>query len=1028
MNVMAGQPPAAEEPAPDGKAAANDSALSSEHPFPGLRPFTFADRDFFFGRESQAFALYRLVENGRFIAVVGGSGSGKSSLVLAGLCDLLDQETKDRNGPNWVCRDMRPGGAPIRRLAATLARISATDDADLVRLRDRIDSRLRQSSFSLESAIEEAGGLGGRHLLLIVDQFEELFRFGLGGLGQRRAGAADAKARDEATQFVQILLDADRRRLPNVHVLITMRSDFIGDCAYFTGLPEAVSATQYLVPGLTRTQFEEVIRRPIEKAGGSIEPELVERLLNDCGDELDPLPVLQHCLMRLWDRAGVASGGGARRLTRQTYDDIGRMTEALSRHADEVLRACAGKELSVEQAFRALSELDREGRPIRRGRRFEKLLAETGVAEADLRSVLDRFRAPTCSFLVPPPSSAAVLANDDVVDIGHEALLRRWKKLSGGATAGTAAAAPTSGWLADEQSDGRRYGTFVALLDREKATLDAPGEIKRWWDLRPRTAAWAERYGGRFEEVKRLISQSIAAKQRRRIALSLVALAVCAGIGSVFYLYQHDARLRQEAIDKSAMMSAKTLLERVNQAYNNHSLDLAGASSIATVSEQFLNDIRASSQTSAADSLWAEALDIDADLQTTSRHYKWALDLATKAREAAAREAALHPDPSDPQARDALHLLYETTIRTGDALAAPTIVRFDDALASYKDAETIAEKVISIRDDAPTEADLVDAHIKIGDVPEIRENYADAIKEYRAGLAAADAALQKFPGRTELLRNRGKAFYRIAESLRSEGSLEEARKAYQAALDIQGPLVQNDPPDSPDHASLQSNLAATYSHWGLLEKNAGNLGRARAKYEKAVALDDDLIRVDPTNPLWQSYAVPTYGALADILQAMNRPREALVYYRKAFEASRDLAYEAKGDADLQEQFATTGKTLGDHANGLMRIEAYRTATLAMRRLLGVSDGAKRAANHYCDVVAFATAFDAAKDWPDAETAFALAERIARSKLDSDPSNAAWRDRVLASAKAAADEGTAAANAASVQEAQPAEARPACLAP
>jgi hypothetical protein len=107
----------------------------------------------------------------------------------------------------------------------------------------------------------------------------------------------------EATQFVQILLDADRRRIQNVRVLITMRSDFIGDCANLHGLSEAVSATQYLVPNLTRSQLEEAIRNPIEKAGGTIEPELVERLLNDCGDELDQLPVLQHCLMRLWDRA-----------------------------------------------------------------------------------------------------------------------------------------------------------------------------------------------------------------------------------------------------------------------------------------------------------------------------------------------------------------------------------------------------------------------------------------------------------------------------------------------------------------------------------------------------------------------------------------------------------------------------------------------------------------------------------------------------------------------------------------------------
>ena len=278
--------------------------LSNKRPFPGLRPFGFADRGFFFGRERQAFALYRLVENGRFIAVIGGSGSGKSSLVLAGLQGLLADETADSGGPSWAFLDMRPGGAPITRLAGALSKLSAKDSPDeTARRRDRIEWTLRQSSFSFESALAEAGGLGGRSLILVVDQFEELFRFGLAGLGYRRGGVEEARRRDEATQFVQILLDADRRRIPNVRVLITMRSDFIGDCAYFHGLSEAVSATQYLVPNLTRSQLEDAIRKPIEKAGGTIEPELVERLLNDCGDELDQLPVLQHCLMRLWDRA-----------------------------------------------------------------------------------------------------------------------------------------------------------------------------------------------------------------------------------------------------------------------------------------------------------------------------------------------------------------------------------------------------------------------------------------------------------------------------------------------------------------------------------------------------------------------------------------------------------------------------------------------------------------------------------------------------------------------------------------------------
>ena len=189
------------------------------------------------------------------------------------------------------------------------------------------------------------------------------------------------------------------------------------------------------------------------------------------------------------------------------------MTEALSRHADEIFAQCAGKELAVEQAFRALSELDREGRAIRRALRFDKLLAETGVSEADLRAVLDRFRAPNCSFLSPSLSASPTLAADERIDIGHEALLRRWKTIAGKTEAiDPKTGRPPPGWLAEEQIDGQRYHTLVSLLDGaaggEQATLDDPERTKDWWTRLPRTAAWADRYGGKFEQVKKLIDDS----------------------------------------------------------------------------------------------------------------------------------------------------------------------------------------------------------------------------------------------------------------------------------------------------------------------------------------------------------------------------------------------------------------------------------------------------------------------------------------------------------------------------------------
>ena len=997
--------------------AVGESGLSAQAPFPGLRPFAFADRDYFFGRESQTYALYRLVEHGRFIAVVGSSGSGKSSLVLAGLCPLLDEESHDPGGPRWVYLDMRPGACPLVRLAKALARLAPNDSADeSARRRDRIEYRLRQSGFSLKDALEEAGGLAGRSLLLVVDQFEELFRFGLAGLGHRGAGVEEARQRDEATQFVQILLDADRRRLESVRVLITMRSDFIGDCAYFHGLSEAVSATQYLVPNLTRGQLEEAIRKPIEEAGGTIEPELVERLLNDCGDEVDQLPVLQHCLMRLWDRAGAETSiGGVRRLSRQTCDDIGRMGEALSRHADEILAQCAGKELAVEQAFRALSEVDREGRAIRRALPFDKLLAETGVSKSDLRGVVDRFRAPNCSFLTPSIAVSPTLNKDERIDIGHEALLRRWKMIAGGKEPiDPKTGRPPPGWLAREQSDGQRFHTLVSLLDwdaGERATLNDPESTKDWWARLPRTAAWADRYGGKFEQVKTLIADAIAAKRRSRrnkvLAGALGVAGVLAAGGGIWVTHERAQQARMEEVDKSAMWSAKTLLEDVLRAYNDKNLDVAGAENLATIAGQFLDDARATRKTPAADIIWGEALNVDADLQATLNKDAEALDLAREAK-----EAALSVTQTNPNAQEPLQVQYDASIRIGNALAALAWVRRHDALRhdaleEYNAAIAVAAKIASLGGDDRGDVDVIDAHMKIGDIYKDSKQYPKSRTEYQSGLTACEAALAKRPDSFGLMRNKGKAFFRIAELLRTEKAgvaPDEATTFYRQAADVQEALITRNAQEAvaahkPPDLSLKSNLAATFTHWGMLEQAAGNLDLALPKLERGASLNEELIKAEPGNPQWVDYVAPSYRYIAEINDQLSRPRDARSYYEKYFEAKRTLAFRGLGPPKAQKDLALAAKLLGDHSTGLAQIDAYRIATRVFGRMIDDPNAADLAADQLDVVSTFARDFDDKKDWPDAQTAHRVAMKIAVFNYVKDPGNTSWRDKAEAAERA-----------------------------
>lgn len=552
-----------------------DGRLSAEQPFPGLRPFEFSESAFFFGRAEQTYALYRLLELSQFVAVVGSSGSGKSSIVRAGLLPLLAVETEEEaeqgSDAGWRSIELRPGEAPLERLADRLAALTAPAPAageenplDRAARRERIAYALRRSSFGLTEAIAGSEALAGRALLIVVDQFEELFRY-------QGSGADRGRFQREAAQFVQLLLEATSGRERKVHVLITLRSDFIGDCARFYGLPEAVSACQFLVPALTRDQLEEIVRRPLAAADATIESELVERLLNDAADDLDQLPVLQHCLQQLWEESQRQARPGERpRLTLGGYDTVGRMQHALSRHANRIMERLPGDELAIEQVFRALSALDADNRATRRALPFAQLLTETGVDEATLRRVLERFRADDCSFIVPSPSLAGMLAPGTRIDVGHEVLLRRWDKISAEPTLEVGERSEPGGWLYREVHDGQIYRALLALLEGGGTLpLDQVEMRWRWWTERPRTAAWAERYGGRIERVRQLFANSRKAldaeRTRRQRTYAAIALAFVVLLGAAVFAFwqrhlaaQEQARAASALTEKTAALHADT--------------------------------------------------------------------------------------------------------------------------------------------------------------------------------------------------------------------------------------------------------------------------------------------------------------------------------------------------------------------------------------------------------------------------------------------------------------------------------------
>jgi len=255
------------------------------NPFPGLRPFE-PDEDFlFFGRERQTDELLRRLRTTRFLSVLGRSGSGKSSLVRSGLIPSLHGGAMTRAGSRWRVAIMRPGQDPMGNLGAALTAPEALGGGVDERLTRAIfETTLRASRLGLVECVSQSEIGATDNVLVLVDQFEEIFRYKRGG------GADGLDGGDEAAAFVKLLLAARESESPVIYIAITMRSDFIGDCMEFSTLPEVANEGIYLVPRMTREELRFAITGPVAVGGATIAPRLVSRLLNDVGDDPDQLP------------------------------------------------------------------------------------------------------------------------------------------------------------------------------------------------------------------------------------------------------------------------------------------------------------------------------------------------------------------------------------------------------------------------------------------------------------------------------------------------------------------------------------------------------------------------------------------------------------------------------------------------------------------------------------------------------------------------------------------------------------------
>ena len=456
-------------------------------PFPGLRSFTEEESLYFKGRDQQIEQISDLLEQNKFLMLTGASGEGKSSLIYAGLIPNARAGFFKAHYTNWVVADFRPERSPVSNMAQAVAHALNLDKETVATELKRGFSSLVDLYVNSEQYVDEQDAIWkssteaekknkkrkAANLLIIVDQFEEFFT-------NPENFSNDTPSQDSQV-VINLVLETARialkRNLP-IYMVCTMRSDFIGQCVAFRGLPEYIGFSQFFVPRLKRKDFKQVIEEPTILSGNRISQRLIERLVYDLAEGVDQLPVLQHALSQIWlaadrgkeemDLIHYAMVGGMpatelpdedqskftdwfetqpdfkREFFRETglhkiiefhantlYEGAWARYGAI--HSENTITAKNAKRI-IAMSFACLTKID-NSRAVRNRMTLREITTIINDPELSIQvvgEVLTIFREEANSFIRPYKTSdpaTHTLSPDSVLDITHEALIRNWNKL-----------------------------------------------------------------------------------------------------------------------------------------------------------------------------------------------------------------------------------------------------------------------------------------------------------------------------------------------------------------------------------------------------------------------------------------------------------------------------------------------------------------------------------------------------------------------------------------------------------------------
>jgi len=505
-----------------------------ENPYKGLRAFQQADSQDFFGRDGLIDRIIdRLSEDtkiARFLAVVGPSGSGKSSVVKAGVMPAL-RNNAIPGSEDWFAIEMVPGIDPMEELEAALLRIAVNPPESLL-------SQLNEDERGLVRAVKRVLPTDDSEILLLIDQFEELFTL--------------VDEEEIRTHFLDSLIEAVNDPRSRIRVIITLRADFYDKPLNYNRFGMLMRARTEIVLPLSTDEIERAISGPAERVGMHVEPALLSAIVADVNDQPGALPLLQYALTELFERRD------GHTLTLTSYQDIGGTLGALARRAEELFESLGdeGQE-AARQMFLRLVTLG-EGTEDTRRRALQSELLSIGQDKDEMSMVIDAFgRYRLLTFDHDKQTRTAT------VEVAHEALIRQWARLRGwldesradlrtqrrinaAAREWTIAKKDVS-FLARgyrlEQFEGWANDTSLSLNDIEAEYLQA--SIKQRQVILEEEQARKERE----DELEK------RSRDRLRILVAVMSVAAVLGIGLAVFAFnesQEAARNEDRAIEARA--------------------------------------------------------------------------------------------------------------------------------------------------------------------------------------------------------------------------------------------------------------------------------------------------------------------------------------------------------------------------------------------------------------------------------------------------------------------------------------------